>query len=479
MIEDAKASDPIFNMVAQNTFAKAKGYSRHSRMVGGFDELGTAVYAGADEGMHDSEVMDLQMNLRNRIGETRGNQLFESAAKSERMYGIDRNRAAGALTALTEGANGNATQAKQQWEELMSRAFSKGIKDSRLKDEIANAVSESGYGAGGKFDASAIGEMMKNMLNGNSTGLDAKIARDAISFSEKFFGSDTGQGGINTIKMNAGRKMAVSLVNSGLLKGREHLSSDANFHTAIQNMTPAEMEAGGNEQIWNLAGYSDPNQVPQQFKDAIRNEGRNFRGEVSGVVSKHAVNSSVLNKLKGVVENKVGRSMSLKEAMKELQGNPAIFKSLSPLEQQQVTSYQASQATAYSEIAGGSYSAAKESMGIMFGSTSGNATGPNGAVGQQQTPASMPDNVAKGQAMAAADLFARMSDPKNIVALEGAAKASVELIGQLSQLGNAQYVGNPRKVLEEAAGALRSLTNAAGDLVNTVNQRKAASFKPQ
>lgn len=95
--------------------------------------------------------------------------LMGSVLGLERM-GLDRSVAGSALGTMMQGAGGNIGKANKALEDIMTKAFGRGIHDARLGEEIVRASGEMAFGYGGAVrDMASVGMALSGGLDANST----------------------------------------------------------------------------------------------------------------------------------------------------------------------------------------------------------------------------------------------------------------------------------------------------------------------
>jgi hypothetical protein len=100
--------------------------------------------------------------------------LLRSVLGLERK-GMDRGVAGSALGTMMMATGGNLSQANRQLEDVMTKAFGRGIHDARLGEEIVRATGESAFGAGGKINSmAAFGMALSGGLGSGSTMHDVQ-----------------------------------------------------------------------------------------------------------------------------------------------------------------------------------------------------------------------------------------------------------------------------------------------------------------
>lgn len=189
---------------------------------------------------------------------TRSRGLMSSVLDLERM-GLDRSVAGGALGTMTQASGGSVDAGYKKLEDVMTKAFGRGVRDARLGEEIVKAAAERSFGAGGAQDSGAIGMMLSGGLNGKSTLRD--VQNNVSGFQNT---SDLFQNNQYFRALGAG-----SAANSLGGKG-----------DGIQMMlaTKASMdELAGGSQSLNAAGIS-PEQRKQMLKDRVNSLMGTFLG---------------------------------------------------------------------------------------------------------------------------------------------------------------------------------------------------------
>jgi hypothetical protein len=118
--------------------------------------------------------------------------------------GIDRGAASQMLTQMNFANGGDSGRAMKQMQEVMSKAFSVGLKDARLGEEIGKATAEASIGQGGFVtDTAAVGRALTGGLGEKSTLFDVQQniaggqALDARMNDNTYF---------NAIKMESAKK---------------------------------------------------------------------------------------------------------------------------------------------------------------------------------------------------------------------------------------------------------------------------------
>lgn len=100
--------------------------------------------------------------------------LLRSVLGLERK-GMDRGVAGTALGTMMMATGGNLSQANRQLEDVMTKAFGRGLHDARLGEEIVKATGESAFGAGGKIsNMAAFGMALSGGLGSGSTMHDVQ-----------------------------------------------------------------------------------------------------------------------------------------------------------------------------------------------------------------------------------------------------------------------------------------------------------------
>src|SRR5574343_760098 len=170
-------------------------------------------------GLKEEETLALRGQLAAGVGSTMGNQLLGRAAGAERFHGVSQGVATQALTSLTLGS-GSTSQAKAQWEEIMSKAFSAGIEDSKLKEALVEASTASMATSRGRLgDASGVFDLLSGNLNTGAAGggmYGAQIAREGLAHNDQFWGS-LGTGPLDTIKLMNARSVVAQMKKEGAL----------------------------------------------------------------------------------------------------------------------------------------------------------------------------------------------------------------------------------------------------------------------
>jgi hypothetical protein len=124
-----------------------------------------------------------------------GQGLLRSVLGLERK-GMDRGVAGTALGTMMMATGGNLSQANRQLEDVMTKAFGRGVQDARLGEEIVTATGESAFGAGGKItNMAAFGMALSGGLGAGSTMHDVQSniggvrAFDSLIKGNPYFGA--------------------------------------------------------------------------------------------------------------------------------------------------------------------------------------------------------------------------------------------------------------------------------------------------
>jgi hypothetical protein len=103
-----------------------------------------------------------------------GSNLLRDTLSLERK-GFDRGVAGSSLGTMMMATGGNLASANRQLEDVMTKAFGRGVVDARLGEEIVKATGDAAIGAGGPLqNMAAFGMMLSGGLSGNSTMHDVQ-----------------------------------------------------------------------------------------------------------------------------------------------------------------------------------------------------------------------------------------------------------------------------------------------------------------
>lgn len=151
--------------------------------------------------------------------------------------GMDRGVAGTALGTMMMATGGNLSQANRQLEDVMTKAFGRGITDARLGEEIVRATGESAFGGGGKIsNMAAFGMMLSGGLGSGSTMHDVQSNLGGV---RAFDGLIKGNSYFSAVQLEAAKRtLGDGATGSQML--------------AVQRATMADL-VGGSKQL-ELAG---------------------------------------------------------------------------------------------------------------------------------------------------------------------------------------------------------------------------------
>lgn len=169
-------------------------------------------------------------------GGSGGGGLLRSVLGLERK-GMDRGVAGSALGTMMMATGGNLSAANKQLEDVMTKAFGRGVTDARLAEEIVRATGESAFGAGGKIaNMGAFGMMLSNGLGGGSTMHDVQSNIGGVRAFDSLI---KGNSYFSAVQLEAAKRtLGSSATGSQML--------------AVQRATMADL-VGGSQQL-DLAG---------------------------------------------------------------------------------------------------------------------------------------------------------------------------------------------------------------------------------
>lgn len=165
------------------------------------------IRSGNAGGLSTDETLSTFEGLRNSMGHQRALSLTGSVAQSEDAYGVGRSSAATALAGLSRVST-SSQQADAKLVEVMRKAMSMGINDSRLKEVFLESIPSLVYSMGGKAVNSTSSDMYGRMLQSafTQTG-DASMATDIASGARQVMGNlstgNTNLQGYNTQRFGA------------------------------------------------------------------------------------------------------------------------------------------------------------------------------------------------------------------------------------------------------------------------------------
>jgi hypothetical protein len=135
---------------------------------------------------------------------TRGANLLQQTLGLE-SRGFDRGAAGQMMTQMMFSTGGDQNKSQKQMEAVLSKAFSVGLRDARLGEEIGKATAEASIGMGGRLDnASAYGAMLTGGLGGKSTLFDVQSnIGGAAAFNDRMNNNSY----FNAVKMEAARNV--------------------------------------------------------------------------------------------------------------------------------------------------------------------------------------------------------------------------------------------------------------------------------
>lgn len=195
------------------------------------DELRRQGYEEFDK-VNDFTLFKKQVNEGGREG------LLRSVLGLERK-GMDRGVAGTALGTMMMATGGNLGAANRQLEDVMTKAFGRGLTDARLGEEIVRATGDSAFGRGGAIqNMAAVGMMLSGGLGSGSTmhevqsNLGGAKAFDSLIKGNSYFSAVQLEAAKRTLGSNA--------------TGTQML--------AIQRATMADL-VGGSQQL-ELAGIT-------------------------------------------------------------------------------------------------------------------------------------------------------------------------------------------------------------------------------
>jgi len=187
-----KALDPVGQLQYEKLASRSKMMQELGSMAGGtgtkaWKELQRNTYFG---GLTDQEAMPYFMQLRSGIGQGGAEDLIGTASRSSRLYGMERGTATSALIGLS-GLSGGSTQAEQRLEQILSRAFRAGLKDTGVQGALATSLPGllSGVGGrgGGVGNAAELVSQATMNAGGGMPGLN--IALGGLSQQNALFGT--------------------------------------------------------------------------------------------------------------------------------------------------------------------------------------------------------------------------------------------------------------------------------------------------
>lgn len=155
--------------------------------------------------------------------------------------GMDRGAAGQMMTQMMFSTGGNMSKSGGAMEKVLSKAFSVGLKDARLGEEIGRATAEASIGAGGRLsDSAAVGMALSGGLSGRSTLFDVQ---QNIAGGQAFNQRMNGNSFFNAVKIEAGK----------------NILGDSGTHTQMLALQKASWEdlVGGSRQL-GVAGIKEP-----------------------------------------------------------------------------------------------------------------------------------------------------------------------------------------------------------------------------
>ncbi|WNM70152.1 hypothetical protein [Myxococcus phage Mx1] len=130
-----------------------------------------------------------------RTSTSRTGSLLRETLGLERM-GLDRSVAGTSLGLTMLGQHGDVNKAVRQLEDVMTKAFGRGMRDARLAEDIVKATGEAAIGAGGALrNVGAFGMALSGGLSGTSTIHDVQAniggvrAFDSLIKGNSYFGA--------------------------------------------------------------------------------------------------------------------------------------------------------------------------------------------------------------------------------------------------------------------------------------------------
>lgn len=221
---------------------------------------------------------------------TRNGGLMSGVLGLERM-GMDRGVAGGSLGTMLMATGGNMNKASKELEDVMTKAFGRGITDARLGEEIVKATGEMAFGYGGaNQNMAAVGMMLSGGLSGNSTLRETQAnvsgfqAVNSLLSGNDFFravGAESahrilGAGGTGSQMMAASKSSLSDLVG-----GSEMLTT--------AGISPQQRRAMLNDRVNSLMGaYLTNTNDPQtaQLRQAISANGGDVVSAMQGAGGK-------------------------------------------------------------------------------------------------------------------------------------------------------------------------------------------------
>jgi len=452
-IEQAKRANPFFTRVMRDVQSKAGQRAQAYSLLGSGGVMGgtaareeyadlaaTGAKAG---GLKEEETLALRSQLADRVGATMGNQMLGRAAAAERKHGVGQATAVGALGSMAL-TTGSASQASAYWEEIMSKAFSTGFKDSKVKEALVQASTENLATTRGRIsDPGAIFDLLAGNAKGGGM-YEANMAQAGLEHANQFWGSK-GTGTLKTIDL-----MSSSLATSNLEKFLPKGTDVEAVKLALAHQSLSEAAGGGSEQLQDLLGGG------QQAKNIATELNRQRMSATMGAIAPQALSKQLTQKLKDV-----GGDVS----------------KLSPTDQ-------AAYNTFISSTSGlaGDYAAVKASTSMTNAMIQGGGLPVSTLAGGTKEDTREKDSTERGvmmtQAATSLDSLFRSFDKDTIAGIEAGTKASLVLMENLREFGEDKALSDSSAVIGAAATALRDVAAAAKDVVDVANGLPAQYRSP-
>jgi hypothetical protein len=280
----AQQNDPVTQRALSEWGSMGSTIGSHlGRFGGGMNGLSRAVDTGAYWGMDWKQSMGLRGSLAEKYGVKGADSMFGSVAGSEYAFGIRGGATAGAMGAQALAGPGGPRV--EEFVRIMAKATSLGIKDSRLKEGIAETIAsaETSQGLGRVYGGGAVAaDLMMMGMKDNPTDVGR---RDVVQGAMDAIDATTGvQGGVPGL---LNRDSALRVTKARLASINKQRTK--NGYKAF-SVTPAEqsallesMQRSTLKDAMSETGYRDV----YNLWDAIirRRSGEEWRDGKSGVLN--------------------------------------------------------------------------------------------------------------------------------------------------------------------------------------------------
>lgn len=216
--------------------AAAFGRVSQARRYGGMG----GVKSWFGHGFGEGGSMALQAAYSDVLGNSRmlsGGEPRNAALRMAKI-GMSSGAGAGLLQGLTASNGGDVRKGVSDLEQILGRAFSKGLKDPQFLDQFAQMVAGAAYGAGGAADAKTFSSVVGDMLGKNPNAQRMANVRMGVAEGEDLFSGRKGGGYFRVADFS---NIKTQLADRGV--------SDDLATNILANANMSELMGGGSDNV--------------------------------------------------------------------------------------------------------------------------------------------------------------------------------------------------------------------------------------